>query len=58
MGAFWHESVSALQIPERCLDAPAFVVKLTEQQRRELVCGKVGDYGFVHALFDRKSDHT
>ena len=34
------------------------VVKLTEQQRRELVCGKVGDYGFVHALFDRKSDHT
>ena len=46
------------QISERCLDTPAFVVKLTEQRGREPVCGKVGDHGLVQALFDRKSDHT
>ena len=46
------------QIPERCLNAPALVVKLTEQRRWELVCGKVGDHGFVQTLFNGKSDHT
>ncbi len=46
------------QIPERCLDAPAFVVKLTEQRRRKPVCRKVSDHGLVQALFHRESDHA
>lgn len=46
------------QIPERCFDTPAFVVKFTKQRRREPICGKVGDHGLVQTFFHRKSDHT
>ena len=47
-----------LQVSERCLDSPAFVVKYTEQRRGEAVCWKVGDHSLVQAIFDRKSDHA
>ena len=47
-----------LQVPERRLDSPTFVVKRTEQRRGEAVWGKVGDHSLVQALFDRKSDHA